>query len=648
MANVIIHRVAEFLRSFPPFSFLGIEDLETVARNVSIQFLEKGETLFHQGDPAQPHFFIVKDGAIELTENGESGEEIVEYCDQGDVFGVLALLGKRPYVLNARAGEDSLLYYIPVSIFESIMEQNSRVALFFAAGFASGQVVVRQDLSQTQKARGIFRGNPQDHSLLIFSDPSVISISENVLTGHKNLTIQEVASAMTKADVSSIVIVDTQKHPLGIITDKDLRKKVVTEALPLSSKASEIMSNSLIVKKRGEAFADLYLSMIKNRLHHLILTEDGSVNSPVSGIISDHDVLLSMGNSPAVLIHGLLNTLDLKEIRHIRDRAEQMLRYYLENEVAMDFIASVVTEINDVIIGQARVIAEKKYAALYPEFKDTKYCILALGSEGREEQLLRTDQDNALLYEDVPLELEKKASEYFLKIGTEIVEVLLNAGFSPCPGKIMATNPLWVQPLTEWKKLFSEWILRPNEEALLKSAIFFDFRPITGTKLLAEKLTDHIYEEVEKKHFFLNFLAKNAYLNPAPLGFFKGFMVEKSGEHRNQFDIKGRAMMPLADLARLLILGHGVVKINNTFKRFEKLAELEPNNRELFIQAGKAYEILMRMRALEGFQNENNGRFIDPEKLGKLQKQILKTTFSPLSELQELVKIRFQLDYFSK
>lgn len=105
-------------------------------------------------------------------------------------------------------------------------------------------------------------------------------------------------------------------------------------------------------------------------------------------------------------------------------------------------------------------------------------------------------------------------------------------------------------------------------------------------------------------------------------------------------------MMPLTDLARLLILSHGVVGVNNTFRRFERLAELEPQQAELFAQAGKAYEILMRMRALEGLQHQNSGRYIDPESLGKIQRQLLKNAFTPISELQSLVEVRFQLAYF--
>jgi CBS domain-containing protein len=644
--NVIVHRVAEFMKRFPPFSFLSKEVLEKVAASVEIRYLEKGEILFRQGQAAEPHFYILKEGAIILTESIQDQEEIRDQCDEGDVFGVLALLGKRPYLLSAKVEENSLIYAIPVAVFEEVLEQNSRVALYFAAGFASGQVVVRQDLSEGQKARGAFKNQSRDHSLMIFSDQSQIKFSEKVLTCRPEQSIQEAAAMMAEKHVSSIVVCTEDLQPLGIITDKDLRSKVVAKGISLDTLSAQVMSSPVLTMRRDASFSDLYLTMIKNRLHHLILTENGTAQSAVSGIISDHDVLLSMGNSPAVLIHGLMNTLDLKEMRLIRDQAEQMLRYYLENELTMDFVASVMTEVNDIIIKQAMRIAENSLSGEDDVLRKIPFCFLSMGSEGREEQLLRTDQDNALVYENVPEALAEEAQEYFLKLGTAMVEVLLACGFASCPGDIMASNPKWVQPISKWKSYFSEWIIRPTEEAILSSTIFFDFRPVAGYLGLGERLSSHIYEEIQKKKIFLNFLAKNALMNPPPLGFFKDFVVEKSGEQKNNFDIKSRAMMPLADLARLLVLSHGVIGVNNTFKRFDRLAELEPSYAALFKQAAKAYEILMRTRALEGLKNQSSGRFIQPETLGKLERQLLKNTFSPITELQNIVKVRFQLDYF--
>lgn len=648
MSNVIVRRVAEFLKRFPPFSFLSPAELEGVAQSVEIQYLEKGETLFRQGEAARPHFFILKEGTIHLVEDAAKGEEIREVCDEGDVFGVLALLGKRPYLLRSKIVENSLVYAVPVETFGKILEENSRVALFFAAGFAAGQVVVRQDLSKGQKARSAFKSASGDHSLLIFSDQSQVKVSEKVLTCSPETSIREAAQLMTEAQVSSIVVCGQGNFPLGIVTDKDLRSKVLASGVSTARAVSEVMTSPVVTAKKQDGFSNIYLSMIRHRLHHLVLTEDGSADSPVCGIISDHDIFLSMGNSPAVLIHGLMNTLDVGDMRIIRDSAEQMLRYYLENEIAMEFVASVMTEINDVIISQAIVIAQTQLRPDFPGMDEIRFCFLSMGSEGREEQLLRTDLDNALLYQDVPPGRQSEATEYFQKLGELVIEVLLACGFAPCPGKIMASNAEWNQPLSVWKGYFSEWILHPTPEALMKVSIFFDYRAVAGAKSLAEELTQHVYQEIAHKQIFLNFLAQNALKNPPPLGFFKDFVVEKSGENRDQFDIKSRAMLPLTDLARLLVLSHQVVGINNTFKRFEKLSELEPGNAELFSQAGTAYEILMRMRALEGLQHHSSGRYIHPKSLGKIQRQLLKNAFAPISELQEIVNIRFQLDYFRR
>jgi CBS domain-containing protein len=646
MSNVIINRVQEFLKRFPPFSFLDERSLTVVAGSVEVRYHAKGEHLFRKGEPAQQFFFVLKQGQVHLLAQEESSTKVAEVCDEGDVFGVLALLGKRPYILNALVIEDSLVYAIPVAVFEKILQENSRVALFFAAGFASGQLVVRKDLSQSQKARTVFQDVSKDNGLMIFTGNADWRFSKEVLTCSRGISVQKAAQLMAERSVGSIVVVNEAQHPLGIITDKDLRNKLIANGLSLETPIEKLMSSPVLTKSQEAGFPDLYLSMIKNRLHHLIITQDGTDRSPVCGILSDHDILLSQGNSPAVLIHALMNTWDIQEMAKIRDQAEKLLKYYLENEVSIDFVASVITEINDTIIQRSVQLAVEKHAVGYSEFADLKFCFLSLGSEGREEQLLRTDLDNAIVYEDVSDSDAEKAQAYMQLIGQEVIESLLACGFRACPADMMANNPQWCQPVSAWKKYFSDWILTPNQKALLNATIFFDFRPVFGEKSLAAELTAYIYQEIADRNIFLNFLAKNALTNPPPLGFFKNFIVEKSGEQKDKFDIKLRAMMPLADIARLLVLSHRVVGINNTFKRFEKMAELEPNYVELMQEAGKAYEILMRMRAIEGLSTQTDGRYIDPGSLGKLQRQLLKNAFAPIDELQKIVQVRYQLDFF--
>lgn len=642
MSNVIVNRVKEFLKGFPPFSFLSSELLEVVAREVELMYYTQGEYIFMKGDPAKPHFFLLKEGSVYLTDEDAGKMVVKDYCDEGEVFGVLALLGQRPYVLNGYVAEDSLLYAVPVETFDKILKENSEVSLYFAAGFAAGQVVVRTDLSQSQKARKLLRDPSSDHGLSLFMEKGKLNFPTEVLTCTADIPISQAARMMQKQEVGSIVIVDELAFPMGIITDKDLRNRMVAAELPYHSPVSAIMTQPVRTIQKGSDFPVIYLTMIKHRLHHLILTEDGTDQSKITGIISDHDVFLSHGNSPAVLIHGLLNTWEINEIKAIRNRAEGLLGYFLENEVAIDFVASIMTEINDVIIRRLIELAKKDLDGEYPEVCDTPFCFLSLGSEGRQEQMLRTDLDNALVFGELPADQMPQAKAYFEKLGQQIVLLLESCGFSPCPQDLMVSNPAWCQPLSVWKNYFTNWIHRPDESSLLHATIFFDYRPVYGERSLAESLTDHVYQVIDKQKSFLNFLAKNALQNPPPLGFFKNFIVEKSGEHQDRFDIKQRAMMPLADAARLLILSHRVMGINNTFQRYMKLAELEPANAEIYREAGSAYEIFLRLRALEGISSGNSGRYISPRSLGKLQRQLLKNAFAPIHQIQELLALRFQ------
>ncbi|WP_394330359.1 DUF294 nucleotidyltransferase-like domain-containing protein [Nitritalea halalkaliphila] len=576
-----------------------------------------------------------------------SEQAIIETCDEGDVFGVMALIGKRPYTLQAEVQESSLVYALPVAYFEQLLEENSRVALYFAAGFASGQVVVRRDLSQAQVARSTFKEASNDTGLYIFTGKSSFSYTREVLTCTAETSIREAAARMTAADVSSIVIANEHGLPVGILTDKDLRRRVVAASLSPDLPIAKAMTTPVMTLKTGSSFSEVYLTMLKHRLHHLIFTADGTAESPIAGLVSDHDILLAQGNSPAVLIHALMNTFDVSEMAKIREQAEKLLRYYLENEVAIDFVTNIISEINDVILKRGIQIVQKNLREDFPGMEDIRFAFLSLGSEGREEQLLRTDLDNALVYDLPAGKTEEEVQPYFLALAEQLIAILERCGFQRCPADMMASNPQWCVSLAKWKGYFSRWISSPSQKAVMHATIFFDFRLVYGSKELSRQLSEHIFSEIKANGLFMNFLAKNALLNPPPLGFFRNFIVEKSGEHQDKFDIKLRAMMPLADAARTLVLQHHVIGINNTFKRFEKLAQLEPKHAETYREAGKAYEILIRMRALNGLANASSGRYLAPSSLGKLQRQLLKNTFAPIEEVQKILKVRFQTDYFN-
>ncbi|MCB0643098.1 MAG: CBS domain-containing protein, partial [Phaeodactylibacter sp.] len=371
-------------------------------------------------------------------------------------------------------------------------------------------------------------------------------------------------------------------------------------SMPLDAPVEALMSSPVITVPPAVTVADVQIQMVRHRIHHLCITEDGTAESPVVGVLSEHDLLVIQGNNPAILVREIQKSHTPRELAAIREKAEALLRKYIFQEVAIAFISTVMTEINDAITRRALEMAIAELEAAGRSLPDVPFCWMALGSLGREEQLLRTDQDNALVYADVPEAEEEAVNAYFLELAVKVTHTLDQAGFEYCPAEMMASNPQWCQSLSNWKDQFGRWIQQPDERAIMYCTIFFDYRPVYGDESLTEELSTHIFEAIEARSIFLNFLAKNALQNPPPLSFFRNFVVERGGEHKDEFDIKKRAMMPLADAARTLMLEKRIPTINNTFRRFDRLAELEPQNRELFQAASDAYEILMRYRSLKG------------------------------------------------
>ncbi|MFA0962419.1 DUF294 nucleotidyltransferase-like domain-containing protein [Roseivirga sp. BDSF3-8] len=666
-SNIILERVFDFLKDFPPFSLLESSHLRAISANVSVRYLEQGEYVFRQGDDPHPEFFIVKQGSVELRQSptpapgqesginmaasavsgtAEDGKgALIDVCDEGDVFGVRAMISQLPYISNALAAEEVLLYGIPTEVFKPLLTDNSRVALFFAAGFAAGQPVVRSNLFDTSRGQQTLGEQARPHfSIFRLAEIFSTQAGRSLVSCRPDETIQAVAARMSHEGVGSIIIIDKNKRPLGIVTDTDFRKKVVTGIVPITRPVQDIMNSPVVTVSPSLSVAEVLIRMMREHVHHLCVTVDGTPDTQATGIISEHDLLLRQGSNPAVILREIEKSSGVEALPALRNRAEELLSYYLQQEVNIAFVAGVISEINDAIIRKALQHAEGVLEKANIPSPGLRYCWLSLGSEGREEQLLRTDQDNALVYEDPPAGKEEIASAYFLQLASETNNVLIDCGFAECPSDMMARNQRWCQPLRQWKDYFGDWIRTPDEKSLMLATIFFDFRPVYGDYRLADSLTDFIYHQIRRDKLFLNYLAANAMQNPPPLGFFRNLLVERSGEHKDSFDIKLRAMMPLVDAARVLILSHEVNGINNTFRRYEKLAELEPKNADLFREAAIAYEIMMRLRARTGLNHSNSGRYIPIHELSKIARQTLRHGFRPIADVQEVLRVRFQLD----
>jgi CBS domain-containing protein len=471
----------------------------------------------------------------------------------------------------------------------------------------------------------------------------VTSVREVVTCG-ADASIHAAAALMSERNVGSIVVVDEERRPLGIVTDTDLRKKVVAGGLPADGLVRSIMSTPVVTVPVRSTASGTIITMMRRGIRHLCITEDGTPGSAVIGIISEHDVVLLHGNNPAVLAKEIAQAEDVAGLAGLRGRGEELVTQYVARGINVRFVADMIAEINDVLVARLITLAERKLEAGGLGRPASKYCWLSLGSDGRREQLIRTDQDSALVYED-PAEREREqTAAYYGGLASEVTAGLVSCGFALCPGNNMASNPEWCQPISRWQEYFRAWIRVPKEEALLNAATFFDFRPVHGDFALAHTLRECITGELALHRTALILLAKNAAHNPPATGLWERLNVEKKGPHRGLFDLKLRGMKPVTEAVRVLALDRGAHALTGTLDRIERMAVDDRSIEGIRADIVEAYELFMRYRVLYGTRGVDGGRYLDLRKMSKQESRRLRSLLKSVSSLLKLVQVRYQLD----
>ena len=635
MKNTISHRVADFLKDFPPFSFLHKMDLEKLSEQISIIYKDKDAVIFAENEKTHDSFYVVHKGAVALKKSPKN--TVLDMCDEGDIFGLRPLLAQENYIMEAVAHEESILYAIPIAVFKPYALENRTVGNFLIESYASN---TRNPYSDIHKDK--LYGDDLEHNTMHSDsnsfDLTPIKYSKKIVTCSPSTTARDVAKIMNKKKVGAILIVD-EMLPIGILTDKDLRNKIVTGDYSILTTAEAIMTKPVITYPKKMTVTEAQMAMMKSNISHLCLTKDGTINTKAVGILSKHDVMVALGNNPAVLIKALKRAKKIKEIKPIRNRIMQLLQGYLDQNIPMTLISKIITELNEACTTRVIEMCIEKMSSPPP----VKFAWLALGSQGRSEQMLHTDQDNAIVYENVSEVFKDETRIYFLKFAGLVNKGLFEIGYDYCPAEMMASNPKWCMSLDEWKNQVHHWITNPGKNEVLLSFIFFDYSVTYGDTEIASQLSDSIFEDVKANPIFYVHLVSGALQSPSPTGFFRQFLVEQDGANKDNFDIKRRALMPLTDAARVLILSHSVKGISNTAERFEKLAELEPNNSELYLSCSYSFKALLKFRTKQGLLHHDSGQFIALESLSKMEKIKLKRTFKTIKELQELISVRFNV-----
>ena len=274
------------------------------------------------------------------------------------------------------------------------------------------------------------------------------------------------------------------------------------------------------------------------------------------------------------------------------------------------------------------------------------FAFLSIGSQGRKEQLLLTDHDSFLIYDDVDIQQVRNIKDYFNQLTKKVNEILEKVGFKHCEFGHNSNNKDWAKSIAEWIKQYENWINTPGEFTNEHCSIFFDYEFVFGDQKFENSISETIFS-IKNKSLFFDYLGNDALKKPAPLNFFKKFNEEEDGLHKDKFNVKSKGINQLVDIARLLSIHFGLKGINNTFSRYKELAIKDASNSEIYLNAADTFLLLSRYRTLEGLKNDNSGEFIDLEKITKSEKEKLKESLHVLKDLEEIVKDNFQLTQFS-
>ena len=639
MKNPIAERITDFLKHYPPFSSLEYLKLLEISKSCQVLYLEKNQTLFKINDPTHTFFYVVASGAIGLSVTSDTDDVLIDKCDEGDILGLRPFFAKNNYLMTAKAREESIVYAIPIETFKPYVVTNPEVLSFLLESFASN---TRNPYDKNNKGKLVSENviyNDQNAEIQYYQP---IKYTQNPITASPTDIVKFVAQTMASSKIGSMIIHDNRK-PIGIVTDKDLRSKIATGLYSIDVTIDKIMSSPVITVADNLSIAEAQIMMLKHNVSHLCVTKDGTNDSEITGIITEHDIVVAQANNPGVLLKQSKRAQKSADLKEVREKLTDLIQHSLDKNVPINHITSIVGEINLAITKRAIELALDKMETPPP----AQFAWMNMGSQGRKEQLLLTDQDNAIVFEDVSEDKYDAVKKYFIDLAEKVTKTLNKVGYEYCPAEMMASNPLWCKSVTDWQHQFKGWINAPGEKGILMCTIFFDYDFVYGNEDLVDAISNTIHEETNDNQLFFAYLGADALKNPPPLGFFRQFLVESDGEHKDTFDLKGRALMPLIDAARILSLSKRIKNVSNTISRYSKLAELEPQNAPIYEACADAFAELLKFRTEEGLKNENDGRYLNLSELSKLDKVKLKNDFQPINDIQELIKNRFQLTYFT-
>ena len=618
-----LSEISSFIQSIPPFDSLPKPTLERLIRELSINYVRKGESLPPKGID-EPRLYIVRKGALSCLSNND---ELISQLGEGDLCTEFCKQhlqspsdNNLPIRRQVKTDEDSLVYSLDYEILRDIGDKYPSISDYFNHNSAQR---LKQRMSKVNE-EAIISSTLMNTSVSNFYHSPVADIDASQ-------NIQQAAIKMTEQGYSCLVVLDNKK-PVGIVTDKDIRRRCVAQGLPITASICEIMTRDMdTIDIKNNAY-DALMAMTAKHIHHLPVTKQGEV----VGMVTVTDLMNNEGHNAvnfSSIIHKAKSLAELKEISHLLPKLQIRLA---KLGASADHVGKSISAITMAFTKRLIEMAEERYGQA-----PAPYAWLAAGSQARQEQLAHSDQDNAIIICD---SMKPYDDAWFESLATFVCDGLADCGFIYCPGDIMATNPKWRQPTKKWQRYFDDWVDTPNPKALLNSSVFFDLETICGDASLLESVRTNFLKKTKKNSLFIAHLSKNALSLRPPLGFFRDFVLKQNGKHKATLDLKHNGIAPIVDLARIYALSQGISAVN-TIERIRQAAgtaAITKSSAENLIDAYQFLGILrVKHQANKLVQGLDADNYLSPKELSKLEREHLKDAFKVIKTLQDSRQANF-------
>ena len=473
-------------------------------------------------------------------------------------------------------------------------------------------------------------------SLFFLQEPLSQSISP-ALSLDMDQPVSRAAMLMTKNRAGAVFVTgpDGDGEVIGIVTDHDFRERVVAQGVAPDATLRSIMTAPVATIAATAPIYEALLRMQERDVDYLAVTDE---TGKLAGMIHLRDLVHYQRSSSVIITDSVRRARSVEDIVEAHHRLPALVKAVVDSGADTRYLNRIISGVSDGIVQRLLGMAQEKLGPA-----PTRFAFLALGSEGREEQTLLTDQDNALLYEDPPAEKAEETAQYFLNMGTLVSDWLAQVGYAYCEGGVMAKNPRWNLSQSKWREQFTYWVHNADPQELLELNMLFDFRPVTGEKQFAHDLRSWVFEQMEDYPLFYVHFAQNALLYKPPLSLLGNIQATASEDGRKAVSLK-EALMPIVNFARLYALKHHIDS-TNTLDRLAELKERGILGRESYEQIVPDYETLMRIRlqrqanAIE--ENHKPSNLILPQELTSAEEMKLKRLFSATEDLRKKISYDF-------